>query len=116
MGGPRTEEPPRAQQATVADDISAETPPRHTASTDSARTKHRALTRRKYGFLVPAGTVFNPANVGYTGSKAGHGATADQDGREPEEERDEILQRALPAWQQQSRRRGKGTPRTVVHH
>ena len=69
---------------------------RNSDGTNGARPKHGALARRKYGLLVPAGTVVDPYNVGDPGSEAGHGATEDQDGRELEEEGDKTQQRALP--------------------
>ena len=97
IGGPRTAEPPHPQRGEVADDGSKETPTRHSSGTDGAMPEHSALPRRKYSFLTPAGMVVDPANAGDPGSKASHGATVDQYGRDPEEEGDETQQRALPA-------------------
>ena len=97
MGGPRTAEPTGPQQGTAADDGSTEDQPRHTSGTNGARPEYGALARRKYGLLALAGTAVDQVDAGDTGRKAGHGATADQDGKEPEEEGDKTLQRTLPA-------------------
>ena len=83
MGGPRTAPPPRPQRGTVADDGSAETPPRHTAGTDGTRLEHGALE-------------VDLSNARDPGSEASHGATGEQDGRETKEG-DKTQQRALPA-------------------
>ena len=68
-------EPPRPQGGTAADNNSAETPPRHTAGTNSARPEHGALARREYGLLAPMGAVVDLAAMGDQGSEDGHEAT-----------------------------------------
>ena len=97
MGRLRTADPLRTQRDTAADDGRMENLQRYTAGTNGAMLKHGMLARREYGLLTPAGTAVDPADAGDPGSEAGHGATADQDGREPEEEGGETQQRALPA-------------------
>ena len=75
MGGTRTAALPGPHRGTAADDGSAETPPRNTAGTNSARPKHGTLARRKYGLLAPEGTAVDPADAGDLSSEAGYGAT-----------------------------------------
>ena len=96
MGSPRKVPPLFPQRGMSADDGSVGTPTRHTAGTDGARPEHAPLACRKYGLLVPTGTTVDLADVGDPGIKAGHGATGDQDEREPEEG-DKSQQRVLPA-------------------
>ena len=59
----------------AADNGSAGTPIRHTARTDSARTKYGLLVRSNYGLLAPMGTVVNSVDTGDLGSVDGHGGT-----------------------------------------
>ena len=94
MGWPRTVAPPRPQQGTEVENGSVGTMPRHTASTNGARLEHGTLVRCEYGLLAPLVTAVDPDNAGDPGSAASHGATGEQDGREPEEG-DKTLQRAL---------------------
>ena len=75
MGGPKTTAPLRPQRDTAVDNGSAGTRTRHTASADSARPKHSALARRRYGLLAPTGAAVDPVNVGDPGIEDGHEAT-----------------------------------------
>ena len=81
----------------VEDDGRAGTWPRQSHGADGARSKHGALARREYDLLASEATEGGPANVGAASSKGGHGALANQEGTETEEEGDETLQRALQA-------------------
>ena len=72
--------------------VEGEQPITPEADATGARPKHG--TSRKYVLLAPAGTAVNPSDVGDSGSETVHGATEDQDGREPEEEGGETQQRA----------------------
>ena len=110
MGWPRTVAPPRPQQGTEVENGSVGTMPRHTASTNGARLEHGTLVRCEYGLLAPLVTAVDPDNAGDPGSAASHGATGEQDGREPEEG-DKTLQRALPArGTRKAGDKGRGPP------
>ena len=69
---------------------------RQSNSADGARSKHGAFARREYDLLASEVTDGGPANAGVSGSKVGHGALANREGTETEEEGDETLQRTLP--------------------
>ena len=75
MGRVRTTAPVCPQRGTGAYNGSAGTPIRHTARTDSARTKYGLLVRSNYGLLAPMGTVVNSVDTGDLGSVDVHGGT-----------------------------------------
>ena len=84
---------------------------RHTTGTNSARPKQGVLARHEYGLLMPTGNLVNPADVGDPCSKAGKGATWDQDGKEPEEG-DKTQERALfESGRNGIRDEGRGPPK-----
>ena len=64
---------------------------------DCARSEHVALARCKYDLLASEATDWVQSNAGAAGGEDGHGALANREGTETEEEGDETPQRALPA-------------------
>ena len=83
IGRPKTAALLCPQRGTAAENSRVGTPTRHISGTDGARPEHSALARRKYNLLAPTGTAVDPADAGDPGSTAGHGATGEQDRREP---------------------------------
>ena len=97
MDGPRTADPLVPQQGMAADNGSAGPLPRQSDSAEGARSKNGMHPQRKYELLASEAPEGGRANTGDTGSEAFHGATADQDGTDPEEKGNKTLQRALRA-------------------
>ena len=89
---------PRPQRGMTADNGSAGTLTRHTASTDGARPKHGGLVRREYGLLAPTGTAVDMDDTGDLGSEDGHEAIRGLDGKDKgeTEEGGETQQRGVP--------------------
>ena len=96
MGRQRTEELP-GRVETAEDNSRAGPRPRQSHGTDGARHEQGALALREYDLLASEATKGGPANAGAAGSKDGHGALANREGTETEEEGDETPQSALPA-------------------
>ena len=96
MGGQQTAEPPNT---TKTEEEYGSTGPRLRQSdgADGARFEHGALARREYNLLSLEATKGGPTNAGDGSSKDGHGALANGEGKDMEEEGDKTPQRALPA-------------------
>ena len=56
----------------------------HPDGANAAKPKLSTLARREYGLLAPTGPAVDPADAKDPGIVAGHGATREQEGREPE--------------------------------
>ena len=88
MGGQRTEEPPATTEVSE-EDGSAGPRPRQSDGADGARSNHGALVCRKYNILASEATEGGSANAGAAGSENVHGALANREGAETEEEGNE---------------------------
>ena len=93
VGGQRTEDPLGMTKAS-AENSSAGPRPRQS---DGSRSKHGTLARREYDLLSSEATEGVQANAGDVGSEASHGATANRERTEVEEEGDKTPQHVLPA-------------------
>ena len=97
MGWPGMADLPGTETKTAANDGSAGPLLRKSEDADSTRFKNGMHPCHEYDFLASEATEEVRANAGDTGSEASHGATEEQERTEAEEERDETLQRAIPA-------------------